>query len=470
MLRRPARAACAVLATAALALTALQGTAGAAAPALGPTPAGAARPAAEAAASAPGTLGVSATAPELLDALRRDLGLTAGQAKARLANEARAGALAGALAQDLGAGWAGSWVEGADAAGLAVATTRPADAAAIRAAGGRPVLVARTLADLDGALAALDRAAGRDATGRADALAAPVRFVDVPANTVVVQATDPAAAERLVAAAGVERSAVRVETVAGAPRPLYDIRGGDAYYIGGSTRCSVGFAITRGTTHGFATAGHCGRAGASTTGANRAAQGSFQASVFPGNDMAWVAANSSWTATPSVAGAAGKVTGSVLQQVGSSVCRSGSTTGWHCGTIQQHNTSVTYAEGTVSGVTRTSVCAEPGDSGGSFISGTQAQGVTSGGTGNCSQGGTTYFQPVNPILQGYGLTLTTDAQGPGPGPGPGPGNPGGTWAVGTVYRAGDTVTYGSASYRCLQGHQAQPGWEPPNTPALWQAV
>ncbi|MFE6866659.1 carbohydrate-binding protein [Kitasatospora sp. NPDC057692] len=466
MLRRPARAACAVLATAALALTALQGTAGAAAP--NPGSAAAVRAAASAAASAPDTLAAAAAVPEVLDALRRDLGLTAGQAQARIVNEARAGARAGALAQGLGAAWAGSWVEGADAAGLAVATTRAADAATIRAAGARPVVVAHPLAALDGALAALDRAAERGATGRADALAAPVRFVDVRTNTVVVQATDPAAAERLVAAAGVDRAAVRVERVAEAPRPLYDLRGGDAYYIGGSSRCSIGFPITRGTTQGFVSAGHCGRAGSTTTGSNRVSQGSFQASVFPGNDMSWVAANSSWTATPYVNSASGAVSGSVLQQVGASVCRSGSTTGWHCGTIQQHGTSVTYQEGTVSGVTRTNVCAEPGDSGGSFISGTQAQGVTSGGTGNCSQGGTTYFQPVNPILQGYGLTLKTDSQGPGPGPGPG--NPGGTWAAGTVYQAGDTVTYGSTSYRCLQGHQAQAGWEPPNAPALWQAA
>lgn len=58
-------------------------------------------------------------------------------------------------------------------------------------------------------------------------------------------------------------------------------------------------------------------------------------------------------------------------------------------------------------LTRTTVCAEPGDSGGSFISGSQAQGVTSGGSGNCTSGGATYFQPVNPILDAYGLTLAT---------------------------------------------------------------
>ncbi|WP_407562155.1 M4 family metallopeptidase [Streptomyces sp. 184] len=47
---------------------------------------------------------------------------------------------------------------------------------------------------------------------------------------------------------------------------------------------------------------------------------------------------------------------------------------------------------------------------------------------------------------------------------------GGTWAAGSSYRAGDTVTYGGRSYRCLQAHTALPGWEPPNVPALWQPV
>ncbi|MFD0540014.1 carbohydrate-binding protein [Actinomadura luteofluorescens] len=32
------------------------------------------------------------------------------------------------------------------------------------------------------------------------------------------------------------------------------------------------------------------------------------------------------------------------------------------------------------------------------------------------------------------------------------------------------VTYDGASYRCLQAHTAQPGWTPPNVPALWERV
>ncbi|WP_414940002.1 carbohydrate-binding protein [Amycolatopsis sp. cmx-11-51] len=48
--------------------------------------------------------------------------------------------------------------------------------------------------------------------------------------------------------------------------------------------------------------------------------------------------------------------------------------------------------------------------------------------------------------------------------------PGGTtWAAGTGYSAGARVTFSGRGYVCLQGHTAQPGWEPPSTPALWRA-
>ncbi|MER5281006.1 carbohydrate-binding protein [Streptomyces sp. NPDC002809] len=49
-----------------------------------------------------------------------------------------------------------------------------------------------------------------------------------------------------------------------------------------------------------------------------------------------------------------------------------------------------------------------------------------------------------------------------------PTGPGGSWAVGALYNAGDRVTYGGVTYRCLQAHTALTGWEPPKVPALWE--
>ncbi|MFI6319468.1 carbohydrate-binding protein, partial [Nonomuraea sp. NPDC050556] len=42
------------------------------------------------------------------------------------------------------------------------------------------------------------------------------------------------------------------------------------------------------------------------------------------------------------------------------------------------------------------------------------------------------------------------------------------WAPWTAYTAGTRVTYNGVDYECWQPHTSQPGWEPPNVPALWK--
>jgi chitodextrinase len=44
------------------------------------------------------------------------------------------------------------------------------------------------------------------------------------------------------------------------------------------------------------------------------------------------------------------------------------------------------------------------------------------------------------------------------------------WQPNVAYHAGDQVTYNNNLYQCLQAHTSQVGWEPPNVPALWQAL
>uniref|UniRef100_UPI003F537830 S1 family peptidase n=1 Tax=Streptosporangium sp. V21-05 TaxID=3446115 RepID=UPI003F537830 len=119
-------------------------------------------------------------------------------------------------------------------------------------------------------------------------------YVDVAANTVTVSAADRAAAERFVKAGAVDAAEVRI-SLSEAPKPLYDIRGGDQYVINGNTLCSVGFSVNNG---GFVTAGHCGGTGSPTLGYNNVAQGTFAGSSFPGNDYAWVRTNGNWTPRP----------------------------------------------------------------------------------------------------------------------------------------------------------------------------
>ncbi|MFC4857572.1 S1 family peptidase [Actinophytocola glycyrrhizae] len=335
----------------------------------------------------------------MLAAMQRDLGLTAEQAATRLATENRANETNLVLRKDLGGTYGGGWL--ADGK-LVVGVTSPSAATEVRAHGATARVVAHSEKALDTVRSSLDRNKSRAPR------TVPGWYVDVPSNTVVVlsrpDATDTA--WRFVRSTGVAADAVRVVASDESPRPLIDVVGGNAYYIGSGSRCSVGFSVNG----GFVTAGHCGSTGATTT----QPSGRFAGSSFPGNDYAYVQVNSGNTpigAVNNYSGGRVAVAGSQDAAVGSTVCRSGSTTGWHCGTIQARNASVTYPQGTVSGLIRTSVCAEPGDSGGSLLAGSQAQGVTSGGSGNCRTGGTTYFQPVNEILQAYNLTLVTSGGG-----------------------------------------------------------
>ena len=337
--------------------------------------------------------------PGLVDALKRDLDLDEAGIRARMALEAGAPVVADGLAERLGDAYAGSWIaDGAER--VTVATTDRSRVRAIRRGGARAVVVEHSESDLAADRTALDRRAGR-AGERIHSW-----YVDVETNAVVVTGAPGArqAAMTFADAAGVD--SVRFEASAQAPTPVYDIRGGDEYVINGNTLCSVGFAVAG----GFVTAGHCGGVGAPTRGAG-AAQGTFAGSSFPGNDYAWVRTGSGWVSRPWVNNYSGgnvAVAGSQEAAIGSSICRSGRTSRWTCGTLQGRNETINYSAGAVYGMSRMNACANPGDSGGSVISGNQAQGVTSGIAGGCgSANPQTWFQPVNEILGAYGLSLTT---------------------------------------------------------------
>ncbi|KAI1772950.1 trypsin-like cysteine/serine peptidase domain-containing protein [Hypoxylon cercidicola] len=347
--------------------------------------------------------------PKLLEAMKRDLGLDAEQATARVARELQATEVIEQLRTTTGNSFAGAWIS-EDGATINVAVTDEALASEVTAAGATPAIVANSLSKLEDAKQALDNmdieqpetlASDSANTGIA------AYYVDVTANKLVIEALagSTAHAEALASQVGLVASEFEVRTVEEMPTTLATVVGGDAYLINRQFRCSIGFAVTS----GFVSAGHCGTSGASATTSSGAALGTFSGSVFPGSaDMSYIRTVSGTTLRGYIDGYGQgnlPVSGSTAASTGSSICRSGSTTGVHCGTVRSLGATVNYAEGRVTGLTGTNVCAEPGDSGGSFFSGSQAQGVTSGGSGNCASGGTTYFQPVNEILSTYGLTL-----------------------------------------------------------------
>jgi streptogrisin C len=338
-------------------------------------------------------------------ALRRDLGLDDAAVDARLARDARAAAAEPALRAQLGAAFGGLWVAG-DAAGFTVGVTDVALSATIEKAGGRAQPARRSERRLTAARDALDKGSRPPGVHAV--------FVDLPTNTVVVRADPTAldAARAFVTASGVDGDAVRVEASTAVYRTMYDIRGGDNF--GG---CSVGFAVLG----GFVTAGHCSSVNNPTVGYNGVAAGVTRGSVWPGRDHAFVQTNAAWTPQPLVNnfnGGVVQVAGAQDAPVGAAVCRSGRTTGWHCGTILRRGVSTLVGDASgavwVYNQVTTTACAEPGDSGGPLLAGNQGQGMLTAGSGNCTSGGETSFQTLREALDAYDLTLVTGAAPPVP--------------------------------------------------------
>ncbi|MBW5423458.1 trypsin-like serine protease [Streptomyces sp. BG9H] len=209
----------------------------------------------------------------------------------------------------------------------------------------------------------------------------------------------------LKAAAGSNADALKIERTSGKFQKY--ISGGDAIYAS-SWRCSLGFNVRNSAgAYYFLTAGHC-TDGATTWWANSAKTtvlGTTSGSSFPTNDYGIVRyTNDSITKSGTVGSQ--DITRAADPTVGQSVTRRGSTTGTHSGRVTALNQTVNYGGGdVVYGMIKTTVCAEPGDSGGPLYSGTTALGLTSGGSGNCSSGGTTFFQPVTEALRAYGVSV-----------------------------------------------------------------
>ncbi|MFD8211605.1 S1 family peptidase [Streptomyces sp. NPDC059695] len=205
--------------------------------------------------------------------------------------------------------------------------------------------------------------------------------------------------------AGADAGALRIERTPGTFNKL--ISGGDAIYAS-SWRCSLGFNVKDGAgNYYFLTAGHC-TDGAGTWWSNSShttVLGTTAGSSFPTNDYGIVRyTNTSVTKSGTVGSV--DITSAANATVGMSVTRRGSTTGIHSGTVTGLNATVNYGGGDiVYGMIQTNVCAEPGDSGGPLYSGSRAIGLTSGGSGNCSSGGTTFFQPVTEALSAYGVSV-----------------------------------------------------------------
>lgn len=322
------------------------------------------------------------------------------QFTARTLDAVAAGKLAAGLGKDLGTDAAGAYYD-ATAKNLVMNVVDEAAAEQVRQAGGKARVVQNSLAELKSARQTLTGKATIPGTSWA---------VDPVSNKVVVTA------DRTVKGAALQKLSSVVEGLggkaelkrsAGEFKPF--LAGGDAIW-GNGGRCSLGFNVVKDGAPYFLTAGHCTEAISSWSDSQGGAEiGTNAGSSFPDNDYGLVKYTSD-TAHPSEVdlynGSAQPITKAGEATVGMTVTRSGSTTQVHDGEVTGLDATVNYGNGDiVNGLIQTTVCAEPGDSGGSLFAGDTAIGLTSGGSGDCSSGGETFFQPVPEALSAFGAEI-----------------------------------------------------------------
>jgi len=184
------------------------------------------------------------------------------------------------------------------------------------------------------------------------------------------------------------------------------VAGGDSLY-GSGGRCTLAFNVSG---RGILT-GHCGPVGTAWY---------IGTSTLVGT-VSWVASDNTAglititnplvAQVPGLRGPAGTlpITNAARATVGRAVQKLSPITGLRSGTVTAVNATVYYAGGVIYGLDRTTLCPSAGEAGAPIFAGSTALSVTTGGSGNCSVGGTTYGRPVVPILQGLGLSIFAPA-------------------------------------------------------------
>ncbi|WP_189936240.1 S1 family peptidase [Streptomyces aurantiogriseus] len=300
---------------------------------------------------------------------------------------------------------AGTWI-GSDGRPV-VAVTDEKTAATVREAGAEAKVVGHSMNELKSATATLRSAPRVPGTAW---------VMDYKSNQIVVRGDKTVSAAEwsdLTKVASGIGSFVRMERTSGTFTTRLN---GAQPILSTGGRCSAGFNVTNGSSDFILTAGHCGPNGSAWFADNQADRqvGQTVNSTFPGSDFSLVeyASGDAGQGADIVAigdGNGVRITGVGDAAVGQRVFRSGSTTGLRDGEVTGLDATVNYPEGTVSGLIETNVCAESGDSGGPMFSEGIALGITSGGSGDCTAGGTTYFQPVTKALAQLGVQLIVAA-------------------------------------------------------------
>ncbi|WP_326553642.1 S1 family peptidase [Micromonospora sp. NBC_01813] len=277
---------------------------------------------------------------------------------------------------------------------LVVTVTDEVSARAVRSAGGVARIVERGAADLDRVTTALSRSAAVTGTSW---------YADPVTNQVVVSVDSTVTGTRLAlvdAVAARFGDAVRVEHLPGVLEAT--AAGGDPIYSGGS-RCSLGFNVADAANRPmFLTAGHCTNNRVFWTIDGVANAGTTVASSFPGNDYGMVRWDNPNANRPGAVnmynGSTRDISSAANPYVGQALGSSGSTTGLTRGSVTALNVTANYSAGPVTGLFRTNLCIDRGDSGGAVFAHNTALGLNSGAViGGCVG----YHQPVVEVLSAY---------------------------------------------------------------------
>ncbi|MDN3022062.1 S1 family peptidase [Streptomyces sp. S.PB5] len=310
-----------------------------------------------------------------------------------------AGNLASTLDKELGADAAGTYYD-AKSKALVVNVLDEAAASVVEEAGAKARVVENSLAELRSARTTL----------KDDATVPGTSWVTDPTTNKVVVTADRTVSDaewaKLTKVVDGLGGTAELHRTKGEFKPF--VAGGDAI-TGGSGRCSLGFNVVKGGEPYFLTAGHCTESISTWSDSSGNEIGTNEVSSFPDNDYGLVKYTADVDHPSEVNlydGSSQAITGAAEATVGMKVTRSGSTTQVHDGTVTGLDATVNYGNGDiVNGLIQTDVCAEPGDSGGSLFSGSSAIGLTSGGSGDCTSGGETFFQPVTEALSATGTSI-----------------------------------------------------------------
>ncbi|MEV4537849.1 S1 family peptidase [Asanoa sp. NPDC049518] len=185
------------------------------------------------------------------------------------------------------------------------------------------------------------------------------------------------------------------------------IAGADQFFQAGGFRCLIGFNARAGSTYYFLTSRHCVGSVGGTVYADAAATVPLGvvSVVTPGQDTALIRYTNTTIAKPSAVNTypgLAPIRSFGSSAIGSRVTRSGPN-GVRSGTVTALNVTVNYADGTVTGLIRTNICGQPGDSGGPLFAGTVGVGITSGGSGSCTTGGVSYYASAARAGSAYGV-------------------------------------------------------------------